>query len=58
MNIIQIIKKRKSSRTFNRVSLKPVDKRDLENFIIENSKGLKDEVVNFKIIEKNDATDK
>ena len=55
MNIIQIIKKRKSSRTFNKVSLKPADKRDLENFIIENSKGLGNEVVNFKIIEKNDA---
>lgn len=55
MNIIQIIKKRKSSRTFNKVSLKPADKRDLENFIIENSKGLGNEVVNFKIIEMNDA---
>jgi hypothetical protein len=55
MDIIETIKKRKSSRTFNQVALKPADKRDLENFIIENSKGLESEVVNFRIIEKNDA---
>jgi len=55
MNIIETIKKRKSSRTFNKVSLKPADKRDLENFIIENSTGLENEVVDFRIIEKNDA---
>jgi hypothetical protein len=55
MNIIKIIRKRKSSRTFNQVSLKPNDKRDLESFIIENSKGLENEVTNFIIIEKNDV---
>ncbi|MGA2406833.1 MAG: nitroreductase family protein [Bacteroidales bacterium] len=55
MNIIEIIKKRKSSRTFNQVSLKPAEKRDLESFIIENSKGLENEVVDFRIIEKNNT---
>ena len=55
MDIIQIIKKRKSSRTFNRIALKPADKKDLESFIAENSKGLGNEVVNLKIVEKNDA---
>jgi hypothetical protein len=53
MNIIETIKKRKSSRTFNQVALKPADKQDLESYINENSKGLENEVVNFKIIEKN-----
>jgi Putative TM nitroreductase len=57
MDIIETIKKRKSSRTFNQIALKPADKQDLENFIIENNKGLENEVVNFRIIEKNN-TDK
>jgi nitroreductase len=57
MNIIEIIKKRQSSRTFNQVALKPADKQYIESFIIKNSKGLENEVVNFRIIEKND-TDK
>jgi nitroreductase len=55
MNIIEIIKSRYSCRTFNHVSLKPKDKKNLESFIIENSKGFENEVVNFRIIEKNDA---
>ena len=55
MNIIETIKKRKSCRTYNQVALTPADKKDLESFIIENSKGLENEVVNFRIIEKNDA---
>ncbi|MCX6255080.1 MAG: hypothetical protein NTV31_11470 [Bacteroidia bacterium] len=55
MDIIEIIKKRKSSRTFNQVALKPDDNKNLERFIIENSNGLENEVVNFRIIEKNDG---
>jgi hypothetical protein len=55
MNIIEIIKKRKSCRTFNHVALKHADKIELESFIIENSKGLENEVLNFRIIEKSDA---
>jgi nitroreductase len=55
MNIIETIKKRISTRTFNQVALKPADKKELESFIVENSKGLENEVVNFRIIEKNDA---
>ena len=55
MNIIEIVKSRYSCRTFNHVSLKATDKKDLESFIIENSEGLGNEVVNFKIIEKNGA---
>lgn len=53
MDIIETIKKRKSNRTFNHVALKPADKRDIESFIFDNSKGLENEVVNFRIIEKN-----
>jgi nitroreductase len=52
MNIIEAINKRKSSRTYKQVALAPADKGNLENFIIENSKGLENETVNFKIIEK------
>ena len=55
MNIIETIKRRISTRTFNQVALKPEDKRDLESFIAENSKGLENEVINFIIIEKHDA---
>lgn len=52
MDIIEIIKKRKSCRTYNYVALRLVDKKALENFIIKNSKGFENEVVNFRIIEK------
>jgi nitroreductase len=55
MNIIDIIKKRKSCRNFNEVPLKPADKNELGIFITENSKGIGNEVLNFRIIEKNDA---
>jgi nitroreductase len=55
MNITEIIKNRKSCRTFNHVALKPADKKDIESFIIENSEGLANEVINFRIIEKNEA---
>jgi len=55
MNIIEIIKKRKSCRTFNKVGIKTADRTELESFITENSKGLQNEVVNFRIIEKKDA---
>jgi len=53
MDIIEIIKKRKSCRTYSHVALTPADKKNLESFIIENSKGFENEVVNFRIIEKN-----
>ena len=53
MNIIEIIRKRKSSRTYTQIALKPADKQDLESYIALNSKGLENEVVNFRIIEKN-----
>jgi hypothetical protein len=55
MNITEIIKNRKSCRTFNHVALRPADKKDLESFIIENSKGLDNEFVHFQIIEKKEA---
>ena len=55
MNIIETIKRRKSCRTFNHVSLILTDRQDLESFIIENNKGIDNEVVNFRIVEKNDA---
>lgn len=53
MNIIETIKKRKSCRTYKEVALKFSDKGELENFIIENNKGPENEIVNFKIVEKN-----
>lgn len=55
MDIAQTIKKRKSCRTFNRDALKPSDRTALESFISENCKGLQNEVVNFRIIEKTDS---
>lgn len=55
MNIIENIKKRISTRTFNQVALKTADKKNLESFINENNKGLENEVVNFQIIEKHDV---
>ena len=53
MNIIEIIKKRRSCRTFNQVLLSPGDKRDLENYISENTKLPGNEIINLSIIEKN-----
>lgn len=55
MDIIEIIKKRKSCRTYSHVALTPTDKKNLESFIIEDSKGIENEVVNFRIIEKIDV---
>lgn len=55
MNISEIIKKRKSCRTYSQAALKTADKRDLESFIFENSKGLENEVINLKIIEKGNS---
>jgi nitroreductase len=55
MDIIEIIKKRKSCRTFSHVSLTPADKKNLESFIIKDRKGFENEVVNFRIVEKNNA---
>ncbi|HBE41815.1 MAG TPA: hypothetical protein DDW27_11540 [Bacteroidales bacterium] len=57
MEINEIIKSRYSCRTFIQTSLKPADKKNLDSFIIENSKGLGDEAINFRIIEK-DVSDK
>jgi len=57
MDIIEIIKKRKSCRTYSHVALMYADKMNLKSFITENSKGFENEVINFKVIEKID-TDK
>ena len=55
MDIIENIKKRISTRTFNHVALKTADKKNFESFINENNKGLENEVLNFQIIEKHDV---
>ena len=55
MNIIQTIKKRKSCRTFNMLHLTPADKKDLENYLLENSEGIEDEIAILRIVEKIDA---
>jgi nitroreductase len=55
MDIIEIINKRKSCRTYRHVALTTADKKNLESFIAENSKGFENEIINFRIIEKNDA---
>ncbi len=55
MNIIQTIKKRKSCRTFNNAPLTPADKKDLENYLLENSEGIEDEIAILRIVEKIDA---
>jgi nitroreductase len=55
MDIIEIIKKRKSCRTYSQVALTPAVKKNIESFIIKDSKGFENEVVNFRIVEKNNA---
>ncbi len=55
MSIKEIIKSRYSCRTYIQTALKPADKENLERFIFENCRGLEDETVNFRIIEKNDS---
>ena len=55
MGIIDIIKKRRSCRTFNQLTLEAGDRSVLESFISENCTGLHDEIINFRIIENHDA---
>ena len=55
MDITEIIKKRKSCRTYSHVALIPADKKTIERFIIGNNKGFENEVVNFRIVEKDNA---
>jgi nitroreductase len=55
MDIIEIIKKRQSCRTYSHVALRPADKKNLESYIIDDGKGIENEVVDFRIIEKNNA---
>jgi nitroreductase len=55
MNMIETIKRRISTRTFNQFPLRPANKKNLESYIVENSKGLENEIVNFRIIEKHDT---
>jgi nitroreductase len=56
MNIIDVIKTRKSCRTFNSIFLSQEDKAELESFILKNSKGLDNEIIDFSIIENKDAS--
>jgi len=55
MNIIETIKKRKSSRTYTHSFLSTADKIELEKFISENRKGIDNEVIEFSIIERKDT---
>lgn len=52
MNIIEIIKGRKSCRTFNQMLLYPADRKVLEDFIGENTDSIGEEKINLCIIEK------
>lgn len=52
MKITEIIKKRKSCRTYIQKPLSPSDKKALEDFISENSKCIDDENINLFIMEK------
>jgi hypothetical protein len=55
MNITDVIKKRKSTRTFSQSALNPDDRKNLESFITGNCTGLQNENINFKIIEKKNS---
>ena len=52
MNIIEIIKRRKSCRTFNQILLNTSDKKVLEDFIGENIDLIGEEKIDLRIIEK------
>jgi nitroreductase len=58
MNIIEIIRKRKSCRSFNQILLNPADKKILEDYITENRKLIGDEGLDLKIIEKGNDSKK
>lgn len=58
MNIIEIIKRRKSCRTFNQILLNPSDKKVLEDFISENRDLIGEEVIDLCIIEKEDTNNR
>jgi nitroreductase len=52
MNLIEVIKKRKSCRTFNQDILNASDKKTLEDFILKNNKSIGNENINLIIVEK------
>jgi nitroreductase len=52
MNTIDVIKIRKSSRTFEQTELKLSDKNELERYILENNKLIDDEKIELRIVEK------
>ncbi|MEN6618019.1 MAG: nitroreductase family protein [Rikenellaceae bacterium] len=64
MSITEVIKKRKSCRTFNQEHLTPADKKALEDFIGKNSKSINnstfegDQEINLFILEKGDEEKK
>jgi len=51
MNIIEIIRKRKSCRSFNQALLSPAEKQDLENYMRDNGKLLSNEIITLSIVE-------
>ncbi|MDD3320697.1 MAG: nitroreductase family protein [Paludibacter sp.] len=55
MDIINSIVQRKSCRTFSSESLKPSDKKQLEEFINTGKNGLNGETVDFILLEKSDT---
>ncbi|NDP21580.1 MAG: hypothetical protein GZ091_10955 [Paludibacter sp.] len=57
MDIIKSIQQRKSCRTFTSESLKPSDRKKLEEYINSNKTGIKNEVIDFTLVEKKE-TDK
>jgi len=52
MDLIEIIKNRKSCRTYNQIPISPAEKNELETFIKANNKPLLDDSLNLKIIER------
>lgn len=56
MDIVNIIRKRKSSRTYNSLSLKESDRDDLQKHINTNKIGLLNQSVDFVIFEKEDTS--
>lgn len=58
MNIIETIRQRKSCRTFNNDVLTQEHRIDIENYISKNNKTISGEIIDFKIIQKEDELKK
>ena len=55
MDVINLIQKRRSCRTFTTGGLKPIDRKKLEEYISSNKSGINGESIDFILLEKSES---